>query len=311
MASGPITSWEIDGETVETVSDLFWGSKITADGDCSHEIKRRLLLGRKVMTNLKSILKSRDITLPTKVHLVKAMVFPVVMYGCESWTVKKAEHQKLMLLNCGVGEDSWESLGLQGDPTSPSWRRSVLGVHWKDWCWSWNSSTLATLCEELTHWKRPWCWEGLGAGGEGDGRGWDGWMASSTWWAWVWVNSRSLWWTGTSGVLQFMVSQRVGHDWATELNWTELIMMIRLFILRSVYGKEKSLQIPVPWKVLRKGEAKKMFSLVWRVYKRIPWGKKQNPKPNNNKHQKPLKFFFSIWISPYGWTQIQVVCYLI
>ena len=93
MASGPITSWEIDGETVETVADfIFWGSKITADGECSHEIKRRLLLGRKVITNLDSILKSRDITLPTKVHLVKAVVFPVVMYGCKSWTVKKAEH---------------------------------------------------------------------------------------------------------------------------------------------------------------------------------------------------------------------------
>ena len=92
MASGPITSWEIDGKTVETVADfIFWGSKITADGDCSHEIKRRLLLGRKVMTNLDSILKSRDTTLRTKVHLVKAMVFPVVMYGCDSWTVKKAE----------------------------------------------------------------------------------------------------------------------------------------------------------------------------------------------------------------------------
>ena len=96
MASGPITSWEIDGETVETVSDfIFLGSKITADGDCSHEIKRRLLLGRKVMTNLDSLLKSRDITLPTKVHLVKAMVFAVVMYGCESWTVKKAEHRRI------------------------------------------------------------------------------------------------------------------------------------------------------------------------------------------------------------------------
>ena len=118
MASGPITSWEIDGETVETVADfIFWGSKITADGDCSHEIKRCLLLGREVMTNLDSIFKSRDITLPTKVCLVKAMVFPVVMCGCESWTVKKAE--ELMLLNCGVGEDSCESLGLQGDSTSP------------------------------------------------------------------------------------------------------------------------------------------------------------------------------------------------
>ena len=96
MASGPITSWEIDGETVETVSDfIFWGSKITVDGDCSHEIKRRLLLGKKVMTNLDSILKSRDITLPTKVHLVKAMVFPVVMYGCETWAVKKVEHLRM------------------------------------------------------------------------------------------------------------------------------------------------------------------------------------------------------------------------
>ena len=96
MASGPITSWEVDGETVETVSDfIFWGSKITADGDFSHEIKRRLLLGRKVMTNLDNVLKSRDITLPTKVRLVKAKVFPVVMYGCESWTIKKAEHQRI------------------------------------------------------------------------------------------------------------------------------------------------------------------------------------------------------------------------
>ena len=96
MASGPVTSWQIDGETVETVSDfIFWGSKITADGDCSHEIKRRLLLGRKVMTNLDSIFKSRDIPLPRKVHLVKAMVFPVVLYGYESWTVKKAEHRRI------------------------------------------------------------------------------------------------------------------------------------------------------------------------------------------------------------------------
>ena len=104
MASGPITSWEIDGETVSDF--ISWGSKITADSDCSHVIKRRLLLGRKVMTNLDSILKSRDITLPTKVHLVKAMVFPVVMYGYKSWTIKKASTKELMLLNCGVGEDS-------------------------------------------------------------------------------------------------------------------------------------------------------------------------------------------------------------
>ena len=107
MASGPITSWEIDGETVETVSDfILGGSKITADGDCSQEIKRRLLLGRKVLTNLDSIFKSRSITLLTKVHVVKAMDFSVVMYGCESWTIRKLRTEELMLLNCGVGEDS-------------------------------------------------------------------------------------------------------------------------------------------------------------------------------------------------------------
>ena len=107
MRSGPITSWQIDGETMETVTVfIFLGSKITTDGDCSHEIKRRLLIGRKVMTNLDSILKSRDITLPTKIYLVKAMVFPVVIYGCESWTIIKLSAKELMPLNCGVGEDS-------------------------------------------------------------------------------------------------------------------------------------------------------------------------------------------------------------
>jgi len=159
---------------METVTDfIFLGSKITADYDCSHEIKRHLLLGRKAMTNLNSILKSRDITLPTNICLVKAMVFPVVMYRYKSWTIKLST-EELMLLNCGVGEDSWESLGLQGDPTSPFWRKAVLNIHWKDGCWRWNSSTLATWYEELTHWKRAWCWERLKVGREGDNRGWDG-----------------------------------------------------------------------------------------------------------------------------------------
>ena len=135
---------------------------------------------------------------------------------------RRLSAKELMLLNCGVGEDSWGPLGLQGDPTSPFWRRSVLGFLWKEWCWSWNSSTLATSCEELTHWKRLWCWEGLGAGGEGDDRGWDGWMASLTRWSWVWVNSGSWWWTGRPGVLWFMGSQRVRHDWATDLIWSDL-----------------------------------------------------------------------------------------
>jgi len=140
-----------------------------------------------------------------------------------------------MLLNCGVGEDSWESLGLQGDPTSPYYRRSDLSIHWKNWCWSWNSNTLATWCEELTHWKRPWCWERLKAGGEGDDRGWDGWMPSPTQWTWAWVNSGSWWWTGRSGMLQSMGLQRVGHDWATELNLTEysILYMYHIFFIHS------------------------------------------------------------------------------
>ena len=127
-----------------------------------------------------------------------------------------------MLLNGGVGEASWESLGLQGDPTSPSQRKSVLNIHWKDWCWSWNSNTLATWCKELTHLQRPWCWERLKVGREGNNRGWDGWMASLTQWSWVWVNSGSWWWTERPGMLQSMGLQRIGHDWVTGLNWTEL-----------------------------------------------------------------------------------------
>ena len=226
MASGHITSFQIDGETVETVADfIFGGSKITAEGGCSPEIKRCLFLGRKVMTNLDSTLKIQR-------HYSANEGPSGQGYGFFQWSCmdvrvglwRKLSSEKLMLLNCGVGEDSWESFGLQGDPTSPSWRRSVLGVHWKNWCWSWNSNTLATSCEELTHWKRPWCLEGLGAGGEGDDRGWDGWMASPTRWAWVWVNSGSWWWTGRPGVLWFMGSQRVGHDWTTELNWTEALV---------------------------------------------------------------------------------------
>ena len=134
VASGPITSWKIDGETVETVADFILGvSKITADGDCSHEIKRRLLLGRKAMTNLDRILKSRDITLPTKVHIVKAMVFPAVMYGCESWTIKKAEHRRIdafelwcwrRLLRVPWTARRSKQSNLRG--------KSVLNVHWKD-----------------------------------------------------------------------------------------------------------------------------------------------------------------------------------
>ena len=171
MASGPITSWQIDGETMETVTDfVFSGSKITADGDCSHEIKRCLLLGRKAMSNLDSILKNRDVTLLTKIRLVKAMVFPVVMYGCESWTIKKAECQRIDAWIVMFKRRLLESLGLQGHQTSQSSRKSTLNIYWKDWCWSWNSNTWAPWYEELTPWKRPWCWERLNEGRRRSGR---------------------------------------------------------------------------------------------------------------------------------------------
>ena len=124
-----------------------------------------------------------------------------------------------MLLNYGVGEDSWESLGQQGNQTSQSYRKLVLNIHWKDWCWSWSYNTLATWWEELTHWRRPWCWERLKAGGEVHDRGWDGLMASLTRWTWVWASSGSWWWTGKPGMLQSMGLQRVRYDWVTELNF--------------------------------------------------------------------------------------------
>ena len=119
-------------------------------------------------------------------------------------------------------------------PTSPSQRKSVLNIDWKDWCWSWNSDTLATWCEELTHLKRPWCWERLKVGGDRDDRGWDGWMASSTQWIWVWVRSESWWWTGKPGVWQSMGSQRVGHDWVIELTdvcWIPVPYILDFFLL--------------------------------------------------------------------------------
>ena len=154
---------------------IFLGSKITADGDCSHEVKRRLLLGRKVMTNLDSILKSRDITFPTKVHPVKAMVFPVVMYGCEIWTIKKAECRRTDASELWC----WRRL-LRIPWTARRSSQSILKKISPEYslegliCWNWNSNTLATWCQELTHWKRPWFWETLKAKGEGGIRGWDG-----------------------------------------------------------------------------------------------------------------------------------------
>ena len=215
--------WENSGETVSDF--ILGGSKINADGDCSHEIKRHFLLGRKFVTNLDRILKSRDITLLTKVHLVKAMVLPVVMYGCESWTLKKAECQRIDAFGLWCWRRLLRVPWTARRSSQSILRESVLNIHWKDWFWSWNSNTLATWCEELTHWYRRCCWERLKAGGEGGDRGWDGWMASLTWWTWVSVNSGSWWWTGRPGVLQFMgvaKSRTRLSDW-TELNWTERI----------------------------------------------------------------------------------------
>ena len=196
----------------------FLGSKISADSDRGHKIKRCLIFGRKLMANLDIILKSRDVILPTKVHLVKAMVFPVVTYGCEGWTINRAECRRMDALELWcwrrllrvpwTAKRSNQSILKEISP-------SVLNIHWKDWCWSWNSNTLATGCKELTHLKRPWRWERLKAGREGDNRGWDGWMASPTRWTWVWASSESWWWTGKPGVLQSVGSQRIGHDRVT------------------------------------------------------------------------------------------------
>ena len=151
------------------------------------------------------------------------MVFPVVIYGYESWTIRKAEHRKIDAFELWC----WRRL-LRVPWTAKRSNQSILkqtssGCLLEGLMLKLKLQYLATWCEELTHLKRPWCWERLRAGGEGDNRGWDGWMVSPTQWTWVWVNSRSWWWTGRPGVLQFMGLQRVGHDWATELNWTILM----------------------------------------------------------------------------------------
>ena len=174
------------------------------------------------MTNLDSILKSRDITLPTKVHLVKATVFPVVMYGYESWTVKKAEHWRIDAFELWF----WRRL-LQVPWTAKRSNQSILkeigpGCSLEGLMLKLKLQYFGQLIRRVDRWKRLWCWEGLGAGGEGDNRGWGDWMASPTRCTGVWVNSRSWWWTERPGVLRFMGSQRVKQDWATELKWTEL-----------------------------------------------------------------------------------------
>ena len=177
---------------MEIVRDfIFWGSKISVDGNCSHKIKRSLLLGSKAMTNLDSILKSREITLPTKGHLVKAMVFPVVVYGCESWTIKKAEFQRIEVFELWC----WRRLLRRAYWTTRRSNQAMLNQSWifigRTDAEAETPNTLVAWCIELTHWKRPWCWERLKVGGEGNDIGWDGLMASLTQCTWVWVSSRS------------------------------------------------------------------------------------------------------------------------
>ena len=202
---------------METVTDfIFLGSKITVDGDCSHEIKRYLLLGRKAMAKLDSILQSRGITLLTKFQIVKAMVFPVVMCECESQTIKKAECQRMdafklwcwrrLLRVPWIARRSDQSI-LKAINPEYSLERLMLKL---------NPQYLAIWWKELTHWKRCWCWERLKAGGEGDDRGWECWMASPTQWTWVWAVFRRWWRPGKPGKLRSAGLQRVGHDWATE-----------------------------------------------------------------------------------------------
>ena len=195
---------------------VFLSSSITSDGDSSHEIERHLLLGRKAVTSLDNTLKSRDITLPTKVCRVKVTIFPGVMYGCESWTIKKAERWRIY----GFELWCWRRLlrvprraGRSNQPIlkeiNPEY--SLEGLMLK-------LQYFGYWCEEPTHWKRPWCWERLKAGREGDSREEDGWMASPTQWTWVWASSESWWWTGKPSMLLSMGSQ----SWTQLSDWTEM-----------------------------------------------------------------------------------------
>ena len=218
------------------------------------------------MTNLDSILKNRDITLPTKIHLVKAMVFLIVMYGCESWTIKKAEGGRIDAFELCY----WRRL-LRAPWTARRSNQSILkeislNIHWKDWCWSWNSIFWSLDAKSWLIWKDPdvgkdWRPEEKGK------TGWDGWMASPTQWAWIWVNSSNWWWTGRPSLLQFMGSQRVGHDWVTELNWTEWASLVAQLV-KNLHAMRETWIWSLDWEdPLEKGTATHSTILAWR----IPW----------------------------------------
>ena len=194
---------------------LLWaGSKITADGDCSHKIIRLLLLRRKAMTNLDSILENRDIILPTKDGFSSSHVWMWELDYKESWVLKNWCFWTVVLEKTLESPLDYKEI----QPINPKGNQSWIFIGRTD-AKAEAPITLASWCKELTHWKRPWCWERLKAGGEGDDRGWDGWMASLLRWTWVWVSSRSWRWTGKPGVLPSMGSQRVRHNWVTELTY--------------------------------------------------------------------------------------------
>ena len=225
-----------------SVSVVYWKKKTNCSGVFKFLIKILAPLITRHQFSLVALLCRLLATLWTAARQASLSII-------NSWSSHKLKSIRLVMSSSAIPISS----RLQSFPASGSFQKNTqdwsplgwtgwislqskgVGVHWKDWCWSWNSNTLATWCEELTHWKRPWCWERLRSGGEGDDRGWDGWMASPTRWTWVWLHSRSWWWTGRPGVLWFMESQRVRHDWATELNWTD----------RPPHGHSSTMQPPL------------------------------------------------------------------
>ena len=220
MASGLINLWQIDGKTVTDF--IYLGSKISAYGDCNHELKKTLAPLKKTYDKARQHIRKQRHHFANKCQSSQDYGFSsshIRMWDLahkEGWVLKTWCFWTVVLEKTLESPLDCKEIQLVHPKGDQSW--VLIGM--TD-VWSWNSNTLATWCEELTHLKRPWCWERLRAGGEGDDRGWDGWIASLTQWTWIWVNSGSWWWTGRPGMLRFMGSQKVRHNWVTELNWTE------------------------------------------------------------------------------------------